>query len=170
MDFRSEYIEDLKNNVAGYGVSFLRAYIDNKSFSPAHSYHLHYLFTYAKDTDRLNVICLDNLSNIVISNYLKTENKDKFVDDAMFEISKDFIENIYTGLKTNSLNKDSIFCRADQPLWDKFNEIKESFFIESMKDLKLSEYSYENKEIPFPDFKYQYATEDKYINIGGMAA
>lgn len=164
-DFYNDYIKDISDNAVGYGVSFLRAYLKEDLFSPEHSYHLHYLFSYDKNNDHLNVICLDNLSNIVISDYQKTAAKEDAVDNAMFEISKDFVENIYLGIKTNSLLRENAFCRADQRLWDKFNDIKETLFIDSMKDFSPSKSIIESKEIPFPDFKYKYLAEDKYVNL-----
>lgn len=164
-DFYNDYIKDISDNAVGYGVSFLNAYLNEDVFSPEHSYHLHFLFSYDEISDRLKVLCLDNLSHIIIDQYSPLEDKDAVIDETLFEISKDFTEKLYICLKTNNMKKDNIFCRADQKLWDKFNDLKESLFLESMKDLSLPKNKKTAKFIPYPDLKYKYANEDKFVSF-----
>jgi len=118
------------NNCIGYGISFLRANI-NGNFVAELSYHLHFLCSYDKKRKHLTVLCLDNGMNIVTD---ISDNINETVDNAVFEISKGFIEVVAANANTNNLDRDFIFAaKLPQEYWDKFNEIKESSFLQARK-------------------------------------
>ncbi len=126
----------IKNNSIGGGVTFIKGYT-NKKHNPSSSYHLHFLYSYNADTDRLYVCCLDKSTDFCIYDYstLSDNEKYKSIYGAMFELSTAFIEQYYNHVVNNHFSREYLFSRMPKEYWDVFNDIKENAFIESMKNV-----------------------------------
>ena len=80
-------------NVSGFAVASLE-YYKNEKFIKEASYHFHFLYSYSRENDMLDILCLDTKEVECISNYSHKNKVDQ-------EISrKNSLENII-----------SIFCK-----------------------------------------------------------
>lgn len=105
---------------------------DNEIFrhSPM-DYHIHNLLYYDYELKHAGALCLDtnNLQTVPCgdTSYLKDS-----IKNLNMVIAQLFVDKIDSMIKTNSFNRDILFQRAEQELWDAFNHIKEATFMQNL--------------------------------------
>jgi hypothetical protein len=126
----------------GIIVLHLKFFLDDRSHRPL-DYHLHLLTFYDKEHKYTGVYCLDTrdidtLPSPFDKNAIRTANEKLALD-----IARTFIDRVNSvmmaKLSNNDINTvDTIFDQADPNLWDKFNDIKKTTYVENMTRLYKS--------------------------------
>jgi hypothetical protein len=134
MEKENDYF--IKKSV-GISVIHLRAaYYENNELHrhPSMDYHLHNLLYFNKELKYVGILCLDNNNLQTMpcadENYIYDALKTLNMSEAQF-----FIDVMDSMIKTNRFEEGLLFDRADQVLWDRFNEIKQKTFIGKFPEL-----------------------------------
>ena len=126
-----------KENVIQIKILYFKSlYKNNKkntyNCNSALDYHLHLIYTNAKKDKNYSVFCLDT-SDTLTSNLeysCSSEEHVKFLTETMAEL---FIDKLASIVKVKSYKKELLFFKACQELWNLFNDLKETSFMEKLK-------------------------------------
>ncbi len=134
---KSDYFVD---KAIGITVIHLKASYreDNELFphSPM-DYHIHNLLYYDLELKHAGALCLDtnNLQTVPCPDlsYLKDA-----VKNLNITLAQLFVDKIDSMIKADKFSGEALFNRTEQNLWDVFNRIKETTFIQNLP--RLAEY------------------------------
>jgi hypothetical protein len=116
----------------GISVIHLIAYSEGgKRRVPEMDYHIHNLLYDDRELGHLGIYCLD-LNDIQSAPYepdADISDKKKLFNELNFFIAQFFVDKIDSLIKIGVFDEGRWFHRAEQSLWDKFNELKQQTFI-----------------------------------------
>jgi hypothetical protein len=157
--FKAE--KDFIKNITGFSVVSLNYYLNEKLIKKA-SYHLHFLYSYNKEIDMLDVLCLDTNETACIEKYSKQENPEDLRKNSLEEIISIFVKrSLIAG--QGKITKNCLLDKVDKKYWDSFNNIKENTYYDGIKQF------FEQKE--FEDNKKNnevFRLQDRTTNIEAL--
>lgn len=94
-------------------------------------YHIHNLLYFDAELKHAGALCLDtnNLQTVSCADSSYLKDSIKSLNMAMAQL---FVDKIDSMIKTGSFSKEVLFYRAEQGLWDAFNRIKETTFMQNL--------------------------------------
>lgn len=120
------------DNVVGYAVIIMKYFFeqDNKKFAIEEATtHLHFLYSYYKNHNILDVVCLDTSDAVSINNYeIKDTEYNRYNTlrrAALREITNNYLSRVLESNKDNELYNKAKGCYVNSKLWDKFREIRD---------------------------------------------
>lgn len=132
-ELSESFVERINKNTVGITVVHLQSHYkeqgeDSIKRHSSLDYHLHFL-KYKIGTT-IGVLCLDTSDFLDCNEITFGTNTYNFL---MTELTKTFIDNIFTVTSNPDLPKSIAFNKAPSKLWEKFNELKEDSFIQNTR-------------------------------------
>jgi hypothetical protein len=134
---KSDYFAE---KAVGITVVHLRASCREKYELFPHSpmdYHIHNLLYFDPELKHAGALCLDtnNLQTVPCPDSPYLKDAIKSLNMVMAQL---FVDKIDSMIKAGNFSKEMLFNRAEQDLWDVFNRIKETTFMQNLP--RLAEY------------------------------
>jgi len=149
-------------------VHLIASYNENNKIqlNPSMDYHLHYLLYYDRDLNHIGVLCLDTNDLQTIA-YANGNDMRYMFKTLVMEMTQFFVDKMDSMINVNCFDEKILFDRAEQKLWDKFNEIKQQTFISKLSQFAgaiLQEKEPEIKKEPTP-YKGSkiFLTEERFV-------
>jgi hypothetical protein len=121
-------LEELANNSFRIVLVHLRTSYKEDEVEQLHSpmnYHLHILYIKGQDSGVVTAINLDTM-DVVSETTEDLSDLNKLAHD----LAHIFVDKINAMMQVNKYEREKLFIKAPTQLWDRFNDIKESTFIE----------------------------------------
>ena len=138
MELTSEDINFFTQNSTGSMVIYLGSQYRDKGddllqhHSPL-DYHLHVLFYWDEKLKNFGGICLDTF-DLSIEHFERSDfNQNIEGRKIALKLARLFIDRINSALKTEQIIEEKLFNRAPAPLWTRYNEIKRTSYLDSLK-------------------------------------
>ena len=111
---------------------------------PAMDYHLHNLLYHNKELGYVGVLCLDT-NDLQTMPYGEGQDMRQVFNTLTMETAQFFVDKIDSMIGADVFDRETLFERAEQELWDKFNEIKECTFVDKLP--RLAKYLNANRAV-----------------------
>lgn len=144
----AKLIENSENefikNAIGYSICILQYIILDEDETPKPveeaGYHLHFLYSYDKENDILDILCLDTLDNLSIVDYEKNNKTDKERKTARVE-TIGYIFDIFVTRSVNVYNNKMTInqlldLEASSKMWSAYKTIKKEGYKSGLMKFK----------------------------------